>query len=315
MRGMLKWISILILVLIIAAAVYPFAIGDMEALALDDAARAAMPGKTFVRLSDGMTHYEWAGPESGQPVVLIHGMTSPCFIWDYQFNALAEAGFHVLRYDLFGRGLSDRPRVKYTADLFDRQLCELLDAQGVKQPVDLAGLSMGGAIIVHFIDRHPERVRRFALFAPSGFPLHVPLKYRVIQWPLIGDWLMKAMGDKTMTASLKRQIRDDPKKSAELQLKTLEQMSYKGYKRAVLSTLRHNPLLELGEVYKRVGKSNRPGILFWGDKDHVVPFDHHKLVEAAIPGIEFHALAGLDHTANYESPETVNPLLIAFLKR
>lgn len=315
MRKMPKWISILILILLIIAAAYPFVIGDLETQALDEAARAAMPGKTFVRLSDGMTHYEWAGPENGQPVVLIHGMTSPCCIWDYQFNALSEAGFHVLRYDLFGRGLSDRPRVKYTADLFDRQLLELLASQGIEKPVDLVGLSMGGAVIVHFIDRHPERMRRFALFAPSGFPLHVPMKYRIIQWPLIGDWLMKAMGDTTMRASLKRQIRNDPEKSAELECKTLEQMRYKGYKRAVLSTLRYNPLLDLKEVYERAGKSNHPAILFWGDKDHVVPFEHHKLVEAAIPGIEFHAVAGMDHTANYEAPETVNPLLVAFLKR
>jgi pimeloyl-ACP methyl ester carboxylesterase len=42
--------------------------------------------------------------------------------------ALANAGYRVLRYDQYGRGLSDRPNIEYTADVYDRQLGELLDA-------------------------------------------------------------------------------------------------------------------------------------------------------------------------------------------
>jgi pimeloyl-ACP methyl ester carboxylesterase len=179
MRKYLKWITVVFPVLLVVVVVYPFVIGDMETLVLDDATRASMPDKSFVRLSDGYTHYEWGGPENGPTVVLIHGAGTPLFVWDYQFDALAEAGFHVLRYDLFGRGLSDRPRV-YTADLFDRQLLELLDSQNTKTPADVVGLSMGGAITIRFIDRHPERVRRFALFAPAGFPAHFPLAYRIV---------------------------------------------------------------------------------------------------------------------------------------
>ena len=147
MRKFMKWISVVLLILIAIVAVYPFIARDSETLVLDDAARASMPTESFVKLSDGYTHYEWGGPENGQPVVLVCGAGTPMFIWDYQFDALAQAGFHVLRYDLFGRGLSDRPSV-YTADLYDRQLLELLDSQGIKTPVDLAGLSLGGAITI-----------------------------------------------------------------------------------------------------------------------------------------------------------------------
>jgi pimeloyl-ACP methyl ester carboxylesterase len=44
----------------------------------------------------------------------------------------------------------------YTADLYERQLLELLDSQGIKTPVDLAGLSLGGAVAIRFVDRHPN---------------------------------------------------------------------------------------------------------------------------------------------------------------
>jgi pimeloyl-ACP methyl ester carboxylesterase len=309
------WAALIVVVVLLGVAVYPFVVGDMEKLTLDDAARAGMPDQSFVRLSDGVVHYEWAGPAEGRKVVLVHGFTSPSFIWDHQFAALADAGFRVLRYDLYGRGLSDRPFVRYDRDLFDRQLVELLDSQHLDAPVELVGLSMGGAIVVNFMDRHPERVERYALFAPAGFPLHVPLKYRVIKLPWVGEWISKAFGDRVIRSGLTRHMTIDPVTAAEFEGKYVEQMKYKGYKRALLSTLRSNPLMDLSEVYARVGKSGRPGLLFWGNQDHVVSFEHHLLVQKAIPNIEFHALEGMGHTANYEVPEQVNPVLISFLGR
>jgi pimeloyl-ACP methyl ester carboxylesterase len=315
MRKYLKWIPVILLVLFAIVAVYPFVAGDMETLVLDDAARASMPDKSFVRLSDGYTHYEWGGPENGPTVVLVHGAATPSFIWDYQFGALAEAGFHVLRYDLFGRGLSDRTRV-HTADLFDRQLLELLDSQKIKAPADVVGVSMGGAITVRFIDRHPDRVRRFALFAPAGFTggQHVPLSSRVVRWPLVGEWLMKSIGDRMITATMSRQVRN-PDKSREFMQKWMQQRKYKGFKQTMLSLLRDSSFVNLKPVYERVGKSGKSGILFMGTNDHQVPFAHHALFQAAIPSIEFHAIEGGDHSMIHELPDAVNPLLIEFLKR
>jgi pimeloyl-ACP methyl ester carboxylesterase len=68
-------------------------------------------------------------------------------------------------------------------------------------------------------------------------------------------------------------------------------------------------------VYENAGKKGRKGMLFWGTADHVIPFEHHKLVQAAMPGVEFHALEGWGHTVNYENPEAVNAPLIEFLKQ
>ena len=70
--------------------------------------RTGLPGN-FIQLSDGVVHYELAGPEDAPVVVLVHGFSVPFFIWDPTFEGLSEAGFRVLRYDLYGRGFSDRP--------------------------------------------------------------------------------------------------------------------------------------------------------------------------------------------------------------
>jgi pimeloyl-ACP methyl ester carboxylesterase len=313
MRKYLKWILVVLLVLIAIIAVYPFFAPDSETLVLDDATRASMPNESFVKLSDGYTHYQWGGPKDGPAVVLVHGAGAPYFMWEYQFGALTQAGFHVLRYDLFGRGLSDRPSV-YTADLYDRQLLELLDSQGIKTPVDLAGLSLGGAITIQFIDRHPERVRKFALFSPVGFPKKYPLSIRIFSLPLLGEWLVKGFGDRAIMSNLSGLLRN-PEKTQEYKQKISQQLRYKGFKRAVLATLRDNSFFELKPVYERVGQSGKSGILFWGTADDGIPFAQHRLVQTAIPSIEFHPVEGAGHVSNFEASEAVNPLLIEFLKR
>jgi len=107
-----------------------------ETCFLDDAARRHAPGD-FIRLPDGMVHYELAGPADKTQVVFVHGFSVPYYIWDHTFPALAEAGFRALRYDLFGRGYSDRPDLPYNLELFVRQLRDLLTALQIPGPIAL----------------------------------------------------------------------------------------------------------------------------------------------------------------------------------
>ncbi|MET7451613.1 hypothetical protein ABZT03_06905 [Streptomyces sp. NPDC005574] len=44
-----------------------------------------------------------------------------------------------------GRGYSDRVRAKYDESLFVRQLFELRDERGIRQPAHLVGASIGGS--------------------------------------------------------------------------------------------------------------------------------------------------------------------------
>ena len=81
---------------------------DPERAELNPAARERAPGD-FVTLSQGTTFYDVAGPDTGRVVVLVHGFSVPSYIWDSTFTALTAAGYRTIRYDVFGRGWSDRP--------------------------------------------------------------------------------------------------------------------------------------------------------------------------------------------------------------
>ncbi|MBN1873754.1 MAG: alpha/beta hydrolase [Anaerolineae bacterium] len=284
-----------------------------ETLTLDKAARSSSPGQ-FVQLSDGFTHYELAGPEGSTPVVLIHGFSVPYFIWDPTFTGLVAAGFRVLRYDLFGRGYSDRPDVVYNQALYERQLLDLVNALDLGTNIDLVGLSMGGAIAVGFTAQHPDRVRRLAMLGPAGFPLPKSLGVRLVRLPHLGEWLFDLLTEKLIVAGLAKDfyVRD---KLPEFQEQYRVQMQYRGFRRALLSTLRHGPINTMADAYRRVGQQDRPTLLIWGRYDQTVPFIINEQVRAAIPHIEFHPIENAGHIAHYERPDVVNPMLINFLSR
>lgn len=284
-----------------------------ESRCLDAAARAGVPG-AFLTLPDGMTYYELAGPTGGQLAVLIHGFSVPCYTWDAAFAALSQAGVRVLRYDLYGRGYSDRPAVNNGPDLFDRQLAHLLAGLDITGPVDLVGLSMGGAIAVTFADRHLDQVRRLVLVGPAGWPIKSPASARLLDIPWLGECLLATVGDRALVASLA----DDffhPERFPEYQARYRDQMQYRGFKRALLSTLRSGFIDNLAETYRRIGQHPRPVLLIWGQEDRVIPFALSSPMRAALPRAEFHPIERAGHVAHYERPEVVNPLLLEFLRR
>jgi len=92
------------------------------------------------------------------------------------------------------------------------------------------------------------------------------------------------------------------------------QTTYRGFRRALLSTLRHFPK-DYMAAYRRVGELGKPVLLLWGEKDTSIPISNAAGLRAAIPQVEFHPIALAGHLSNYERPDLVNPLLTAFLVR
>jgi pimeloyl-ACP methyl ester carboxylesterase len=280
---------------------------------LDDNQRTLAPG-SFVQLSGGITHYELEGLGDGDTVVLIHGFSIPFQIWEPIFYPLVKSGFHVLRYDLFGRGFSDRPEVPYSQDLFDQQLLDLILALEVKLPVSLIGLSMGAVISIGFCHRHPELIRKIILIDPSGFPLKFPVWGRLIKAPIIGELLLSLFGDRYLISSIAEDLYKAERYPEYVDI-VRKQMRIKGYRSALLSTLRHGMLDDHSMIYREVGKQKMSSCLIWGIEDRIIPFETNERVREAIPEIEFHPIPEAGHVPHYEYPEIVLPILIDFLGR
>jgi pimeloyl-ACP methyl ester carboxylesterase len=298
-----------------------------ETKELNDEARRRIGG-AFIRLSNGYTHYELDGPapasgpasrlgrgrEGRAAVALVHGFSVPYFIWDPTFHALTSAGFRVLRYDLFGRGFSDRPRVNYNLDLFIQQLHELLDKLDIQQ-VFVVGLSMGGAIASGFTVKYPERVLKLVLIDPIGTqPMPLSWIYKAAILPGISELIFGLAGTEKMIAAVASDFFDAAYVET-FQDQYRPQMQYHGFKRAILSTLRNKTVNGFPEIYKQLGELSVPVLLFWGRRDQTLPFEQSKSILELVPRAEFHAIENAGHIPHYERPEIVNPILIQFLEK
>lgn len=288
-----------------------YAIRNPERADLDAAARRGVSGK-FVTLGDGVTHYDLAGPDTGQRVLLAHGFSVPSYIWDSTVTALAGAGFRVARYDYYGRGYSDRPDVPYTADLYDRQMLQLLDSLGWRDPVDIVGLSMGGSVTATFVGRHPDRARSLTLIDPvagqrSGLPLPIRL-------PVMGPVIWQTFAVPGMAQG---QLTDfvEPAKWPDWADRYRVQMRYRGFGRALRSTqIEAAAGVPLDSVYGRVGALGKPVLLIWGMQDSTVSIKNADGVRKAIPQAQYHPIERAGHLPHMERTDVVNPLLIGFLR-
>ncbi|MFT4572181.1 MAG: pimeloyl-ACP methyl ester carboxylesterase [Hyphomicrobiaceae bacterium] len=293
---------------LLAVAALLYAVGlpfhnDQEHFVLDEAARAGHSGR-YLPLHHGVTHYDVTGPENGDLVVFVHGFSSPAFVWGRIPHLLGKAGYRTVRYDLYGRGLSDRPDLTYDFDLYQSQLIDLLNALRVGRPFHLVGLSMGGAIAVDYAASFPDRVASLTLIDPAGFPMDTPVAASLMRAPWLGEYLMKLLGDNALLGAISHSVADQSL-VPELTKKFRNQLRWKGTKRALLSTLRHTELEGMAERFRVVGGHRIPTLLFWGTEDQVIPLRNSVLVQSAIPHARLVRVEGAGHLPHYEQPGLV----------
>ncbi len=300
-------VALVTLFVLVPAALY-FTL-DPERLDLDDAARKSAPGQ-FVRLRDGYTHYELAGPADGRLVVLAAGATVPYYIWDPTFKALVDDGFRVLRYDYYGRGFSDRPSVAYTQDLYVRQLDQLLDALHLAGQFDLAGLSFGGAVITSVAARSPARVRSLVYVDPA---FRTPQTLTPVEaMPRLWN-VMTAILDERGWAD--GQLGDflHPERFPDCPERYRVQLRYRGFRRARLADLQSNVDVDQRDELQAVGQNTRPVLVVWGKQDPNVPFELSASLMAVMPYARLVAVDQAGHLPQWERPDVVQPAIVSFL--
>lgn len=299
-------LSVIVLSLVLLASL-PF-IRNAETELLSDSVRSEAPGK-FVRLSRGMVHYELTGPADRPVVVFVHGFSVPSYTWERNVVPLAEQGYRVLRFDMYGRGFSDRPGAVYDRSLFVSQIAELADALELGDELNLVGISMGGAIVGAFAADHPGRVRSVTLLAPFNAPIDIgPLSI-----PILGDYLAYSfyvpdLPDKQITDFV------DQEAGREWASRFPDQMRYTGFRQAILSTARSFIQSDPDGDFRAVGAADLPSLLVWGDADKTFPVEQaERVLDALGSNARFELVPDSGHALHYEKPDQVNAVIADFL--
>ena len=159
-------------------------------------------------------HAVEAGPEDGQPVVLLHGFPDFWYGWRHQIPALVEAGYRVLAVDQRGYNLSWKPGevAAYRLDRLSADVAALLESAGYRS-AHVVGHDWGGTVAWDLALRRPTVVDRLAIVnVPHPEAFRRALRSRPRQWlrswytlgfqlPRLPEWLL-GRNDGAMLARL-----------------------------------------------------------------------------------------------------------------
>ncbi|MFE0473351.1 alpha/beta fold hydrolase [Streptomyces sp. NPDC058947] len=256
--------------------------------------------------------YEDKGPASSRqplvpptPLVLVHGHPFDRTMWAPQLQTFA-ATRRVVAPDLRGYGAS--PTTPALADFsgFARDIEALLDELGVDSCV-LAGLSMGGQIVLDCYRLFPERVRGLVLAdtsaaaeTPDGVRARDAMADRLLAEGLRGyaDEVLERMVAPYASAAVKAHVHG-----------MMTATSPEGAAAALRARARrpdHRPLLPRVHV---------PALVVVGADDTYTPVSGAHALHAALPDATLQIVEGAAHLPNLERPEVFDAALEAFLAR
>ncbi|MEO9333773.1 alpha/beta fold hydrolase [Ectopseudomonas guguanensis] len=281
-----------------------------ENLKLNTSSRSTLRG-SFISLSDGITHYELAGPEDGEVVVLVGGLTVPLLYWDRIAEQLREAGFRTLVYSSYGRGYSDRVRERYDSALFVRQLSELILALNLGRKYHVVGASMGALIAMGHSILNTSAVATLTVAGPAG----LSEKPAALRWLQSSERLFslfaKYLGKKWLKKHEANDL-EDRTHAPELSAMLSDAFRYEGSTHAVFDTLLNFGLFMQQPLYKSIGDSPIPTMLIWGSKDRVTPITHINDAKTLLQPQQCHVL-DCGHMVPFERTHFVAQKIVSFL--
>jgi 3-oxoadipate enol-lactonase len=242
-------------------------------------------------------HYERAG--SGEPLLLIQGMSGTHVAWGEPFRSALEESFDVVAFDNRGIGLSDPVEGPFTIVEMAEDTAALLDALELES-AHVVGISMGGMIAQELALAAPGRLRSLTLGCTyCGGP---------------GSRLMPQENVEKLAAGIMSGDRDTAiRASYEVNLSPgfrADEDAYATFHEMATSVPARKQTIELQaqaifghDTSGRLGDLALPTLIIHGTLDGVLPFPNGELIASLMPRARFEILEDVGHMFWWEQPQ------------
>lgn len=226
-----------------------------------------------------------AGPR--RTLVLVHGLGGSALDWSSVIPALARE-YRVLALDVPGFGDTPAAPEGMSFSVLVRYLGGFLDALDVEGAA-LAGNSLGGAVVIRWAARHPERVEHLFLLNSAGLLSEAPpsLEPR----------------DREQARELVKFVTGAESRAPGFVLDGMIRRTEDPARRAYLRSD------EPTDVRDDLPRLAAPTTIIWGGRDRLIPPDHAERLHAGIQGSELILLDDAGHVPQLQVPREIVRIL------
>jgi len=275
----------------------------------------------FVKVEGLDIFYRKAG-EGAPPLVLTHGIPRSSFLYRKMIPLLAEKRA-VRAWDLYGFGLSDKPRdrKRYYFPEFERFFGKFLDALDIEK-AHLVCHDVGGPFTIGWAVRNPRRVASLTIMNTTVYlkGFHIPgpvlasiLVPMALQRVFMSD---RSFGEMILNYIKRKALRNaDALAGAEGEA-WKELMTRNDGRLALARTLKSYRVVTpyLLEIQRRLKSYERSVLILWGKHD---PFCTEPIAQRfarEIPGARLQVIEQASHFLQEDAPEAASRAILDFIE-
>ena len=197
---------------------------------------------SITTINDQLIHYEVLG--RGQPLLFIHGWLGSWRYWWPSMQALSSQ-HRSFAFDLFGFGDSSKSVDYYSIDAYVQMVDQFIDQLGVARPVYIIGHSLGAAVGLKYMLKHPENVEKLVSVA----------------LPVSGKYLNTRLEESDPETAVNRVLgKSNSYSEVDTEIRKTDQRAYL----KLLQEMANNNFTEMLEDLPR------PVLLLYGDQDPII---------------------------------------------
>ncbi|MBW2270589.1 MAG: alpha/beta hydrolase [Deltaproteobacteria bacterium] len=259
-------------------------------------------------------YYEEQG--SGEPVILIGGLTSTIEIWGLTAPVLAER-YRVITPDNRGSGrtrLPDDDGVR-SFERFADDIRALVDGLDLGR-VHLVGASLGGLMVQAFATAHADALGTLSILCSTAGEEHgIPVDREALADLVAGSTQIAAQeqGGHAIDGFTRAIVHPEtPTKRPEaLEFYTETKQAYP----LPPEEIERRQTGGSGDQWDALPHVQAPTLVMTGDADVLVPPENSRILAGRIPNAEFRVIEGGGHIFFLEQPAATNEALLDFFGR
>jgi pimeloyl-ACP methyl ester carboxylesterase len=256
-----------------------------------------------IQVGDHELHYERAG--SGEPLLMIQGMSGTHVAWGEPFLGPLRESFDVIAFDNRGIGLSAPIDGPFTIVEMAEDAAGVMDQLGLES-AHLVGISMGGMIAQELALAQPERLRSLTLGCTyCGGPGSQLMPQENVEKLAAG--MMSGDRDKAIRASYEVNLSpafrsDESRYAAFHEMATSVPAAKRTIELQAQAIFGHDTSGRLGEI-------STPTLIVHGTEDGVLPYPNGEMIASLMPAARLETLEDVGHMFWWEQPERSGELI------